>query len=88
MGQGQMGDGPDAGEGTVMGAAAFAVALVVLAVGGFLGWHANRTSVANDDVKTAHRRIAGHRRTRLRSGLIALVMIIVTVFVVVDLAHS
>jgi divalent metal cation (Fe/Co/Zn/Cd) transporter len=47
------------------------VALVVLVVGCFLGWHANRAYFANGDVKTMHGRISGYRRTRLRSGLIA-----------------
>jgi hypothetical protein len=53
-----------------MGAAVvFLVALVVLVVGCVLGWHANRAYFANGDVKSTHGRISGYRKTRLRSGL-------------------
>jgi hypothetical protein len=67
-------------------AAVFLIALVVLVVGSFLGWHANRAYFANGDVKTTHGRISGYRRTRLRSGLIvvgllAVVLLIATVLI-------
>jgi hypothetical protein len=65
-----------------MGAAVvFFVALVVLVVGCFLGWHANRAYFANGDVKTTHNRIAGYRRTRLRSGLIAAGTVLVVLLI-------
>ena len=69
-----------------MGAAAgFLIAIIVLAVGGFLGWHANRAYFANGDVKTTHGRISGYRRTRLRSGLIAVGILVVVLLIATTL---
>jgi divalent metal cation (Fe/Co/Zn/Cd) transporter len=65
----------------------FLIALIVLVVGCFLGWHANRAYFANGDVKSTHGRISGYRRTRLRSGLIAVGVLIVALLVVVALAR-
>jgi hypothetical protein len=62
--------------------AVFGVAVLVLVIGCFLGWHANRTYAAHSDVKTTRGRIAGYRKTRLRSGLIALAFIIIALLVV------
>jgi hypothetical protein len=62
--------------------AAFGIAVLVLVIGCFLGWHANRTYAAHSDVKTTRGRIAGYRKTRLRSGLIALGFIIVALLVI------
>jgi hypothetical protein len=65
-----------------MGAAVvFFIGLVVLVVGCLLGWHANRAYFANGDVKTTHGRISGYRRTRLRSGLIALGILLVALLI-------
>jgi hypothetical protein len=65
-----------------MGAAVgFFIALVVLVVGCLLGWHANRAYFANGDVKTTHGRISGYRKTRLRSGLIALGILLVALLI-------
>jgi hypothetical protein len=66
-----------------MGSAAIGIALIVLVVGCILGWHANRAHVAHSDVKTTHTRISGYRKTRLRSGLMALVLIVVVLFILV-----
>ena len=65
----------------------FLIALVVLVVGCFLGWHANRAYFANGDVKSMHTRISGYRRTRLRSGFIALVILVAAVLAVAVLAR-
>lgn len=65
----------------------FVVALIVLVVGCFLGWHLNRAYFANGDVRTTQGRISGYRRTRLRSGLIALGILVVTVLAVSALAR-
>jgi len=65
-----------------MGSAAFGIALVVLVVGCILGWHANRAHAAHGDIKTTHNRISGYRKTRLRSGLIAIGLVIATVLVI------
>jgi hypothetical protein len=62
--------------------AVFGVAVLVLVIGCFLGWHANRTYAAHSDVKTTRGRIAGYRKTRLRSGLIALAFIVIALLVV------
>jgi len=65
-----------------MGAAAvFLAALIVIVVGCVLGWHVNRAFFANGDVKTAHGRISGYRRTRLRSGLIVVGLLVVVVLI-------
>jgi divalent metal cation (Fe/Co/Zn/Cd) transporter len=68
-------------------AVVFVVALIVLVIGSFLGWHANRAYFANGDVKSTHGRISGYRRTRLRSGLIALGILVVAVLVVTVVAR-
>lgn len=65
-----------------MGTAALGIAAIVLVVGSFLGWHANRANAANSDIKTTHSRIAGYRKTRLRSGLIMLGLVVVAVLIV------
>ena len=65
-----------------MGSAAFGTAALVLVVGCFLGWHANRTRAAHADIKTTHNRISGYRRIRLRSGLIMLGLVILALLIV------
>jgi hypothetical protein len=62
--------------------AALGIAIVVLVVGCILGWHANRARTAHSDIKTTHGRIAGYRRVRLRSGLIALGFIVAALLIV------
>jgi hypothetical protein len=70
-----------------MGTAALGIAAVVLVVGCFLGWHAHRANAANADIKVTHNRISGYRKTRLRSGLIMLGMVVVAVLVMSALFH-
>jgi ABC-type Fe3+ transport system permease subunit len=70
-----------------MSAAAIVIALIVLVVGCIMGWHANRAHAAHGDIKVTHNRIAGYRKTRLRSGLWAIGLIIVAVFLLVVAAH-
>jgi type IV secretory pathway VirB2 component (pilin) len=60
-----------------VGSIAFVIAIVVIVVGCIMGWFANRTYVAHSDVKTTRTRISGYRRTRFRSGLIALIFIVI-----------
>jgi hypothetical protein len=71
--------GKAGGKGAVVGATALVVAVVVIVVGVILGWFANRTYVSHSDVKTTRGRISGYRRTRFRSGLIALAAIVIGV---------
>jgi len=68
-------------------AVVFFIALVVLVVGCFLGWHANRAYFANGDVKSTHGRISSYRKTRMRSGLIALGILLAALLVVSALAR-
>jgi hypothetical protein len=70
-----------------MGSAALGIAAIVLVVGCFLGWHANRASAAHSDIKTTHNRISGYRKTRLRSGVIMLGLLVVAVLIVSALFH-
>jgi uncharacterized membrane protein len=65
-----------------MGSAAVGIAAIVLIVGCFLGWHANRAHAAHGDIKTTHNRISGYRKTRLRSGLIMLGLVVAALFIV------
>ena len=65
-----------------MGSAAFGMAVIVLVVGCFLGWHANRAHAAHGDIKTTHKRISGYRKTRLRSGLMMLGLVVVALLIV------
>jgi ABC-type Fe3+ transport system permease subunit len=70
-----------------MGSVAVVIALIVLVVGCILGWHANRASAAHSDIKTTHSRISGYRKTRMRSGLIALGVIAAALFILAALVH-
>jgi len=66
-----------------MGAATIVIALIVVVAGLILGWHANRTYVSNSDIKTTHGRISGYRKTRLRSGLMAVGLVVAVLFILV-----
>jgi hypothetical protein len=66
-----------------MNSAAIGIALIVLVVGCILGWHANRAHAAHGDIKTTHTRIGNYRKTRLRSGLWAIGLIAVALFLLV-----
>ena len=55
---------------------------IVLVIGCFLGWHANRAHAAHGDIKTTHNRISGYRKTRLRSGVIMLALVLISLLVV------
>jgi hypothetical protein len=68
-----------------MGGATFGIAVIVLTVGCFLGWHASRAHAAHGDIRTVRRRIPGYRKTRLRSGLIAIGLVVASLMIVHDL---
>ena len=70
-----------------MSSAAVGIALIVLVVGCILGWHANRAHAAHGDIKTTHTRISNYRKTRLRSGLWAIGLIVVALFLLVAVIH-
>jgi hypothetical protein len=65
-----------------MSSAAFGVAAIVLVIGCFLGWHANRTHAAHGDIRTTHNRISGYRKTRLRSGVMTIALVLIALLVV------
>ncbi|MGO8885750.1 MAG: hypothetical protein ACLPUO_06200 [Streptosporangiaceae bacterium] len=70
-----------------MSAGAVLVVMVFLAVGCVLGWHANRTRAAHGDVRTTKNRLPGFRRTRMRSGSISLVIVIIMVLALSAMLH-
>jgi hypothetical protein len=71
-----------------MGSAAiFLIAVIVLVVGCFLGWHVNRAYFANSDVRSTQGRISSYRKTRMRSGFIAVGILLVALLVVSALAR-
>ncbi len=70
-----------------MSSAAIGIALIVLVVGCILGWHANRAHAAHGDIKTTHTRISNYRKTRLRSGLWAIGLIVVAVLLLAIAVH-
>jgi TRAP-type C4-dicarboxylate transport system permease small subunit len=69
--RGRLGRGGDAS----VGSSAILVALIVLLVGGFVGWHLRHASGAIADLKVAKNRIPGFRRTRNRSWLTVVVLV-------------
>jgi uncharacterized iron-regulated membrane protein len=59
-----------------VGSAAVLVALVVLVVGGYVGWHLRHAYGANADLKVHKNRIPMFRKTRNRSGLISVLLVL------------
>jgi hypothetical protein len=70
-----------------MGSAILVVILIVVVVGGFLGWHANRLYGAHDDIKINHNRISRYRRIRWRSGLISAALLIAAIALISTAVH-
>jgi hypothetical protein len=68
-----------------MGAVTAVLALVVLVLGGLMGWHAKRAHGAHGDLRTTRGRVPGFQRTRFRSGVLSIVLLIVALFVIKDL---
>jgi hypothetical protein len=60
-----------------VGSAAVLVALAVMVVGGYVGWHLRHAYGANSDLKTHKTRIPNFRRARNRSGLICLFLVVI-----------
>ena len=63
-----------------MGAAAVLVALVVLVVGAYVGWHLRHAYGANSDLKVHKTRIPNFRKTRNRSGLTSVLLVLLVLF--------
>jgi hypothetical protein len=68
-----------------MGAVTAALALVVLVLGGLMGWHAKRAHGAHGDLKTTRGRVPGFKQTRVRSGALSIGLLLVALFVIKDL---
>ena len=63
-----------------MGSAVVLVVLVVLAVGCYAGWHMRHAYGANSDLKVHKNRIPNFRKTRNRSGLISVGLLLLILF--------
>jgi len=50
------------------------IVIIFLAAGLTLGWHGQKSVAAHNDVKVGHARVKGGRRTRWRSGVVALLV--------------
>lgn len=68
-----------------MTTAAIGVVAVFLIVGTALGWHGQKSYAAHGDVKVAKTRLRGGRKTRLRSGIFAVLIAIGLVLALADI---
>jgi hypothetical protein len=75
--RGSVGQGGDAS----MGSAGVFVALVVLVIGGFVGWHLRHATGAASDLKVHKARIPNFRRTRNGSWLTVIVLVGLTLLI-------
>jgi hypothetical protein len=69
--------GGDAG----MGASGVLIALIVLVIGGYVGWQLRHAYGASSDLKVHKTRIPNFRKTRNRSWLISLLMVGITLLI-------
>jgi uncharacterized iron-regulated membrane protein len=67
------------GSGAV-GSTAVLVAIIVLAVGGYVGWQLRHAYGANSDLKVHKNRIPNFRKTRNRSGLTSVLLVLGVLF--------
>jgi hypothetical protein len=56
------------------------VALLVLVVGGYVGWQLRHAYGANSDLKVHKNRIPSFRKTRNRSGLTSVLLVLGVLF--------
>ena len=63
-----------------MGSAAVLVALAIMVVGGYVGWHLRHAYGANSDLKATKGRIPSIRKTRNRSGLTSILLVLAVLF--------
>ena len=61
-----------------MGSSAILFVLVALIVGGYVGWHWRHASGANADLKVHKARIPAFRKTRNRSWVVSVVLVVLT----------
>ena len=65
-----------------MGTAIAGYLVVILFAGVFAGWHARHAHGANADLKVHKARIPAFRRVRMRSGLLSLAVVVLTLLAV------
>jgi hypothetical protein len=65
--------------------AAIVIVIFFLAAGLTLGWHGQKSVAAHADVKVGHSRVKGGRRTRWRSGVVAVAILAVMLIAAYDL---
>lgn len=63
-----------------MGSAGVLVALIVLVVGGYVGWQLRHAYGANADLKVHKNRIPNFRKARNRSWLTSLLLVLAVLF--------
>ena len=68
-----------------MSSASYGLVIIFLGAGCALGWYANRSIAAHGDVKSTRKKIPGYRKTRHRSGIVALILAFVIGVVIFDL---
>jgi hypothetical protein len=73
------------GRGIVMSPTAFGLVVIFLAAGCILGWHAQRARSAHGDVRATRGRLPGFRRTRMRSGLWVIGLVVIVVLILSDM---
>lgn len=59
--------------------------IVIMIIGGYVGWHVRHAQGANADLKVHKARIPAFRRVRMRSQLISLSLVVLTFLVLRDL---
>jgi TRAP-type C4-dicarboxylate transport system permease small subunit len=60
---------------------AILVALVVMVIGGYVGWHLRHASGAASDLRVHKTRIPNFRKTRNRSWVISLLVVGITLLI-------
>ncbi len=64
-----------------MASSAILVALVVMVIGGYVGWHLRHASGAASDLRVHKTRIPNFRKTRNRSWVISLLVVGITLLI-------
>jgi hypothetical protein len=70
-----------------MGSSVVAYTIIILVVGGYVGWHARQARGAHGDIKTYKGRIPALRKVRLKSAALAGGIVIVVLLAVRALIH-
>jgi hypothetical protein len=71
-----------------MNPAAVGLVVIFLIVGCLMGWHAKRAQSAHGDLRATRGRLPGFRKTRMRSGLLVIVLVVIVLLLTRDMIHS